>query len=145
MQREDALGSGPPLIGRRFQELRYRRIEFERARFHLFAQLVPGREPVFAREPRLRLVQWDVRRLLKLFRLVFELVETGARGELLAWHKASMLSASGPQAGQHGDNRAGNWCGGWTQSFARTRVRPERGGKNAARRVRRQARGVTHA
>jgi len=39
-----------------------------------------------------------------------------------------MLIASGPQAGQHGDNRAGNWCGGWTQSFARTRVRPEREG-----------------
>src|SRR5438045_3362983 len=39
-----------------------------------------------------------------------------------------MLNAGGPQAGQHGDSRAGNSMRGWTQSFARTRVRPERAG-----------------
>ena len=75
MQREDAFGAIGPAVRRRFHEFRYRRIEFERARFHLFAQLVPGREAVFACESRLRFVQRDVRRLLKLFCLPFELVE----------------------------------------------------------------------
>jgi len=37
-----------------------------------------------------------------------------------------MLNASGPQAGQHGDSRAVISLVGWTQSFARTRMRPER-------------------
>src|SRR5205085_4397596 len=103
MQGEDALSAITAVVGRRFQELRYRRSEFERTRFHLFAQLVPGRESVFAREPRLRLMQSDTCGVLKLFRLTFELFEIGMWGELLAGHKASMLSASGPQAGQHGE------------------------------------------
>jgi len=55
----------------------------------------------------LRLMQRQVRRLLKLFRLPFELLEIRT-GRELPGHDASMLSASGPQAGQHGDCRAGN-------------------------------------
>ena len=58
--------------------------------------------------------------------LVFELVEIGAGGKLLGCHKASVLNAGGPQAGQQGDNRAMLRSVGWTQSFARTRVRPKR-------------------
>src|SRR2546422_3961997 len=42
-----------------------------------------------------------------------------------------MLNAGGPQAGQHGDSRAVISLGGWTQSFARTRVRPKRVGTMA--------------
>jgi hypothetical protein len=37
-----------------------------------------------------------------------------------------MLNAGGPQSGQHGDSRAVVNSEGWTQSFARTRGRPER-------------------
>jgi hypothetical protein len=51
-------------------------------------------------------MQRQVRRLLKLFRLPFELLEIRT-GRELPGHDASMLSASGPQAGQHGDCRAG--------------------------------------
>ena len=139
MQREDALGSGHAAVGRRFHELRYRGVEFERARFHLFAQFVPGREAVFARESRLRLVERDLRRVLKLFRLTFELVEIGAGGELLVCHNASMLSASGPQAGQHGDSRAGELV--WrVDSVLRADPRaPQARGKDATRRGWRQA------
>jgi len=43
-----------------------------------------------------------------------------------------MLNASGPQAGQHGDSRAVISLVGWTQSFARTRMRPERIGTMAS-------------
>lgn len=43
-----------------------------------------------------------------------------------------MLYASGPQAGQHGDSRAENSFAGWTQSFARTRMRPKRTGRMPA-------------
>src|SRR5882762_6820130 len=94
-------------------------------------QRVPGFEAVLARYPRLRFVQGDLRRALKLLRLVFELVEIGTGGELLRCHKASMLNAGGPQAGQQGDNRAMVRSVGWTQSFARTRVRPKRVGTMA--------------
>jgi len=53
----------------------------------------------------LRIVQGvRLARLEKLLRLMFELVEIGTRGELLGCHKASMLNAGGPQAGQQGDN-----------------------------------------
>src|SRR5439155_4777082 len=45
--------------------------------------------------------------------------------------ETSMLNARGPQPGQHGDNRAVNSLRGWTQSFARTRVRPKRVGTMA--------------
>jgi len=85
MQREDALGATRAAIGRRFQKLRDCGGEFERARFYLFAQLVPGRESVFARESRLRLMQGDARRLLKFFRLTFELLEIGTRGSCLSF------------------------------------------------------------
>src|SRR5213082_3405638 len=44
-----------------------------------------------------------------------------------------MLNAGGPQAGQHGDSRAGNWMRGWTQSFARTRARRNDGQRRARR------------
>src|SRR5207248_7369950 len=64
-------------------------------------------EPVLARDHRLRIVQGGrLACLEKLLRLTFELVEVGTGGELLRWHKASMLNAGGPQAGQHGDSRA---------------------------------------
>jgi hypothetical protein len=43
-----------------------------------------------------------------------------------------MLNAGGPQAGQHGDSRAVISLVGWTQSFARTRMRPERIGTMAS-------------
>jgi hypothetical protein len=50
--------------------------------------------------------------LQQLFGLPFELVEIGARGQLLGCHTTSMLNASGPQAGQHGDSRAVIWFDG---------------------------------
>jgi len=42
----------------------------------------------------------------EIFRLPLELVEIRPLGELMVGHMASMLSASGPQAGQHGNSRA---------------------------------------
>jgi len=70
--------------------------------------------------------------LKELLRLTLELVEVGTGGKLLGCHKASMLNASGPQAGQHGDSRAVISLVGWTQSFARTRMRPKRIGTMAS-------------
>src|SRR6266581_6995063 len=133
MQRENPFGAIAAAVRRRFEELVDRSVELERHRFDVIAQLVPRREPVLARDQRLRLVQGGrLARLEKLLRLTFELVEVGTGGELLRCHKASMLNAGGPQAGQHGDNRAVNSLGGWTQSFARTRVRPKRVGRMAS-------------
>src|SRR5206468_6016885 len=125
VQREDSLGTIGASVRGSFEELIDRRIEFERQLFDAFAQLVPRREPVLARDNRLRVVQGGrLARLEKLLSLSFELVEVWTGGELLRCHRASMLSASGPQAGQHGDSRAVIWRDGWTQSFARTRGRP---------------------
>ena len=42
----------------------------------------------------------------QVLRLPLELLEIRALGELLGCHTTSMLRASGPQAGQHGDSRA---------------------------------------
>ncbi len=93
----------------------------------MVAQRVPGTETVLARDQRLRIVQGGrLARLEKLLRLAFELIEVGTGGELLGCHNASVLNAGGPQAGQQGDNRALIRSVGWTQSFARTRVRPKR-------------------
>ena len=57
MQLEDAPRAVGAAVGRRFDERRYGGVEFECARFDFFTELVPGREAVIAREPRLRLVQ----------------------------------------------------------------------------------------
>lgn len=129
VQGEHPFGAIAAAVRGRFEELGERGVELERHRFDVIAQRVPGTEAVRARDHRLRLMQGGrLARLEKFFRLTLELVEIGTGGELLRCHKASMLNAGGPQAGQHGDSRAGNSMKGWTQSFARTRVRPERAG-----------------
>ncbi len=108
MQRENPFGAIAAPVRRCFEELVDRSVELERHRLDVIAQLVPRREPVLARDQRLRIVQGGrLARLEKLLRLTFELVEVGTGGELLGRHRASMLNAGGPQAGQHGDSRAG--------------------------------------
>src|SRR6266550_151642 len=106
MQRENPLGAIAAAVGRCFEELFDRSVELEHHLLDVLAQLVPRREPVLARDHRLRIVQGYLRRSLKLFRLVFELIEVRTGGERLGCHRASMLNAGGPQAGQHGDSRA---------------------------------------
>ena len=126
MQSENPLGPVAAPVGGRFEELLERGIKFEGDRFHVVAQLVPGGKAVLAGELRLRFVQTESLVSLQFFRLPLELVEIGAGRELLGCHRTSMLNASGPQAGQHGDSRAVSCREGWTQSFARTRGRPWR-------------------
>src|SRR5438067_5742570 len=107
MQRENPLGAIAAAVRRCFEELVDRSVELERHLLDVVAQLVPRCEPVLARDQRLRIVQGGrLACLEKLLRLPFELVEVGTGGELLRCHKASMLNAGGPQAGQHGDSRA---------------------------------------
>ena len=133
VQREHSFGAVAPAVRRRFEELGQGGVELERHRFDVVMQRVPGFETVLAGEHRLRIVQGArLARLEKLLRLAFELVEIWTGGELLRCHKASMLNAGGPQAGQQGDNRAMIRSVGWTQSFARTRVRPKRAGTMAS-------------
>src|SRR5437879_7916039 len=95
---------------------------------------VPGMESVLARDHRLGVMQRERRAvegfvrggrergertkshagagfvapggLEQVLRLPLELVEVGTRRQLLGCHTTSMLGASGPQAGQHGDSRA---------------------------------------
>src|SRR6266480_2179886 len=128
MQRENPLGAMGAAVGRCCGELFDRSVELEHHLLDVLAQLVPRREPVLARDHRLRIVQGYLRRSLKLFRLVFELIEVRTGGERLGCHRASMLNAGGPQAGQHGDSRAVISISRVTQSFARTRMHPEREG-----------------
>src|SRR5436309_1060094 len=133
VQCEHPLGAIVAAVRRRFEELVQRGVELERDRFNVVVQRVPGGETVLACDHGLRIVQgMRLARLEKLLRLAFELVEIWTWGELLGSHKASMLNAGGPQAGQQGDNRAMIRSVGWTQSFARTRVRPERVGTMAS-------------
>src|SRR2546429_4691324 len=107
MQRENPLGAIAAAVGRCFEELVDRSVELERHLLDVLAQLVPRREPVLPRDQRLRIVRGGrFARLKKLLRLPFELVEVGTGGERLGCHRASMLNAGGPQAGQHGDSRA---------------------------------------
>src|SRR5256886_11350600 len=58
-------------------------------------QGVPGLEAVLARELSLRMVQGYLRRSLKLFRLVFELIEVRTGGELLG-HNNLHAERQGP-------------------------------------------------
>src|SRR2546426_5103319 len=133
VQREDAGGAIAAFVRGGFDEGVNGCVELEGQRFDVIAELVPRREPVLAREHRLRIMQGAcLARLEKLLRLAFELVEVGTGGKLLGCHKASVLNAGGPQAGQQGDNRAVIRSVGWTQSFARTRVRPVRAGTMAS-------------
>src|SRR5437764_2636478 len=99
MQRENPLGGVAPACGRCFEELVDRGVELERHLLDVLAQLVPRREPVLARHHRLRIVQGYLRRSLKLFRLVFELIEVRTGGELLGHnnlHAERRRSASRP-------------------------------------------------
>src|SRR5213076_3372607 len=82
MQRENPLGAIGAAVRRCFEELVDRGVELERHLLDVLAQLVPRREPVLARELSLRIVQGYLRRSLKLFRLVFELIEVRTGGEL---------------------------------------------------------------
>src|SRR5213082_1985785 len=99
MQRENPPGAIAPAVGRCFEELVDRSVELERHLLDVLAQLVPRREPVLARDHRLRIVQGYLRRSLKLFRLVFELIEVRTGGELLGHnnlHAERRRSASRP-------------------------------------------------
>src|SRR2546422_477835 len=109
IEREHPFGPIAAAVRRRLEELGQRGVELEGHRFDVVTQRVPGAEAVLACDDPLRIVQSTrLAGLHKLLRLTFELIEVGTGGELLGCHKASMLNAGGPQAGQHGDNRAVN-------------------------------------
>ncbi len=61
MQREESLGASGRAAGGAADELVHGRIERQRARLDFFAQRVPGRESVLARDRRLRVVQRQIR------------------------------------------------------------------------------------
>ena len=60
MQREQPLRAAGRAAGRAADELVDRRVERQRARLDFFAQRVPGRESVLARDDRLRVVQRQI-------------------------------------------------------------------------------------
>src|SRR5256886_1380062 len=139
MQRENPLGAIAAAVRRCFEELVDRSVELERHLLDVLAQLVPRREPVLARDQRLRIVQGGrLACLEKLLRLPFELVEVGTGGELLRCHKASMLNAGGPQAGQHGDSRAVISISRVDSVLRADPHAPRARGNNGQRRARRQ-------
>src|SRR5207248_2054816 len=129
-------------VRRCFEELVDRSVELERHLLDVLAQLVPRREAVLARDQRLRIVQGGrLARLEKLLRLTFELVEVGTGGELFGCHRASMLNAGGPQAGQHGDSRAVISISRVDSVLRADPHAPRARGNNGDRRYRRQAGG----
>ena len=145
MQRENPLGAIAAAVGRCFEKLVDRSVELERHRFDVIAQLVPRREPVLPRDHRLRIVQGGrFARLEKLLRLALELVEVGTGGELLGCHRASMLNAGGPQAGQHGDSRAVISISRVDSVLRADPHAPRAHGNDGARRPSRQAVGFLH-
>src|SRR5207248_2027603 len=142
MQRENPLGAIAAAVRRCFEELVDRSVELERHLLDVLAQLVPRREAVLARDQRLRIVQGGrLARLEKLLRLTFELVEVGTGGELFGCHRASMLNAGGPQAGQHGDSRAVISISRVDSVLRADPHAPRARGNNGDRRYRRQAGG----